>query len=62
MIILHRYTFDDAPSPHTFFLTPKVKCFKIIKHIWFTKKLEGRNILGKLSKKLIDDIPTVEGK
>jgi len=62
VIILHWYAFDDAPLLHPFFLTPKVKCFKIIEHIWFTKKLVGRNTLGKLCKKLIDDIPTLKGK
>ncbi len=62
VIIFHQSAFDDAPLPRPFFLTPKFKCIKIIEHIWFTKKLMGRNILGKLNKKLIDDISTLKGK
>jgi hypothetical protein len=62
MMILHQPPFDDAPIPHPFFLMPKVKRFNVIKHVWFMKTLMGRNTLGKLSKQLVDDIPTLKGK
>lgn len=62
MMILHQPPFDDAPILHPFFVMPKVKGFNVMKHVWFMKTPMGRNTLGKLSKQLIDHIPTLKGK
>jgi len=50
------------PLLHPFFLTPKVKEFNVIEQVWFMKTNVGKNTLGKLSKKLTNDIPTLKGK
>jgi hypothetical protein len=53
---------DDVPLNHPFFLMPKIKGFNVTKHVWFMKTPMGRNTFGKLSKQLIDYIPTLKGK
>ncbi len=55
-------TFDDVPWLNPFFVMPKAKNFKNIKHSWFMKTLMDRNIFGWLNKKLTNDIPTLKGK
>ncbi len=62
VMIMHLFPYDDAPLPHPFFLTLKVKGFNVIEHVWFMKTFVGKNTLEKLSKKQTNDIPILKSK
>jgi len=59
---MHPLPFDDVPLPQPFFLTPKVKGFNVIEHVWFMKTFVGKNTFEKLSKKQTNDIPILKSK